>query len=70
MGYLLSGVALIIQRAFPLKCGLQPLRIIEIIDVRCDSLLDVLTRHLGLPPQEFSFQDLEEAFRDGIIPAV
>ncbi|OUJ02618.1 hypothetical protein HK14_05390 [Acetobacter cibinongensis] len=49
---------------------MQPLRIIEIIDVGCDSVLDVLTRHPCLLPQEFSFQGLEEAFRDGILPAV
>lgn len=55
-GYLLSGVALIIQRAFPLKCGMQPLRVVEIIDVGCDSLLDFLTAHPGLLSQEFSFQ--------------
>ncbi len=49
---------------------MQPLRIIEIIDVACDSLFDVLARPPCLPPQEFSFQGLEEAFRDSIVPAV
>lgn len=49
---------------------MQPLRVVEIIDVGCDSLLDVLTAHPGLLPQEFSFQGLEEAFRDSIVPAV
>lgn len=49
---------------------MQPLRIIEIIDVGCHSLLDLLTRHPCVPPQKFSFHGLEEAFRDRIVPAV
>ncbi|GBD57549.1 hypothetical protein NBRC103581_02138 [Gluconobacter wancherniae NBRC 103581] len=55
MGCLLSCVALIFQKVSPLKRGMQPLRITEIMDVGCESLLDLLTRHPYLLPQEFSF---------------
>lgn len=43
IGYLLSGAALMIQRTFPLNCEAQPLRIIEIIDVGCENLLNFRT---------------------------
>ena len=60
MGYLLSCVAFIIQRAFPLDCGMHSLRIVEFVDVGCDSLLDLLTCAPGLPPQESAFKVLKK----------
>lgn len=47
---------------------MQPLRIVKIIDVVCDDLLDLLKRHPCVPPQEFSFRGLEEALRDSMVP--
>lgn len=70
LGYQLSSIALIIQRAFPLECGVQPLRIVKIIDIVCDDLLNLLRRHPCVPPQELSFQGLEETLRDSSLPAV
>lgn len=49
---------------------MEPLRIVKIIDVACDGLLDLLARHPCVLPQEFSFQCLEKAVRDSIVPAV
>lgn len=49
---------------------MQPLRIAKIIDVACGALLGILAHSPCLPSQEFSFQGLEEAFRDSIVPTV
>lgn len=61
---------LMIQRAFLLECEMPPLRVVEIVDVKSDGLLDLLTCAPGLSPQEFRFQGFEEAPRHCIIPAV
>ena len=44
-----------IQGAFPLECGMQPLRVVEIVDVARDNLLNFLTCVSDLSPQEFRF---------------
>ncbi len=49
---------------------MPPLRVVEIVDVKSDGLLDLLTCAPGLSPHEFCFQGFEEAFCHCIIPAV
>nr|WP_235045126.1 hypothetical protein [Gluconobacter thailandicus] len=56
--------------AFPLGCGMQPLRVVDIVDVRSDGLLNLLTRALNLSPHEFYFQGFEEALSHCTIPTV
>lgn len=47
---------------------MQPLWVVEIVDVARDGLLGLVTCAPGLSSQEFRFQDFEEALSHRIIP--